>query len=276
MLRQVADRDEINFAESFQDRFQIFKATSGGYFAALAGGLVEPLGCACLIEGSATPTLPANVNVLATEGVVSAVLPLDGVRFRLMMNTTNTGAVTLSIAGTAIQAVTHPDGSALVAGDLNINDVILIVQDTVAGEYIFAGVAINGDTFRSTQTLTSAQILAINSTPVNIIPDIATTGDGTIIVVNSMTALNNFGATGYTWAGVLTPRYIASGNDAAEDLSNVWAVGVVDTFQSSTAGGAFDIIPIAGEGVELFGTVADPTLGDGVWTFQTIFSIVQF
>ncbi len=276
MLRQVADRDEINFAESFQDRFQIFKATSGGYFAALAGGLVEPLGCVCLIEGSATPTLPANVNVLSTEGAVSAALPADGVRFRLMMNATNTGAVTLSIAGTAIQAVTHPDGSALVAGDLNINDVILIVQDTGAGEYIFAGVALNSDTFRTTQTLTSAQILAINSTPVNIIPDIASTGDGTLIIINDMTSLNNFGGVGYTWAGVLTPRYITSGNDAGEDLSNVWAVAVADAFQTSVAGGAFDIIPVAGEGVELFGTVADPTAGTGVWTFQTIFRIVQF
>ncbi len=275
MLRQVADRDEINFAESFQDRFQIFRDANGGYFAALAGGLVEPIGCPCIIEGSATPTLPANVNVLATEGVVSVALPADGVRFRLLMNTTNTGAVTLDIDDTGIQAVTHPDGSALIAGDLNINDIILVVQDTVAGEYVFAGIDIGGDKFRSTQIVTSAQILAINTTAVNIIPPIASTGNGTVTIVNSIVALNNFLVTGYTWAGILAVQYITSGNTTSIDLTNVWAVAVADTIESSLPVTS-NVIAVAGEGVEIEGTVADPTLGDGTWTLITTYEIVQF
>lgn len=280
MLPQNALLANVNQARSFGDFLQVFRnSATGGYFALLADGSVESLAPGSVpADGSMGPPLTTAPLVWTTTGIVTGVITA-GTPFDILAEFTNTGATTLAIGGQPAAAIIHPDGSALVAGDIVAGQEILIV--TSAAGHVFAGVSTGNGTYRSRQTLTSVQILALNTTPIITIPNIVVPGAGIITstVVDSLLAFNNFGGVAYAFgvASVLTLQYITSNNAVDLSLTDTWGEAVADTLEiaGSTAGGG-STTPAAGEGVEATITVADPTLGTGVFELETEFSFSTF
>ena len=261
------------------DRGPIFRdEISGDWFGLYVNSndeiVVDPICCGLDPLGSATGNPEAPNTVLArVESVVA--LPTVGSVLNITFTTTNTGAVTLDIEDTGVLPLQKPNGVPLQAGDIVSGQTLVIVMGAGQAFYVLAGVAQPDGTIFSEITLTTTQILAINSTPQPLIPNILTTGLGTVIVINTLTALNNFNTAGYVVAGAPTVQYITSNNDTHLDVTNAWAAAVADTFESATGDG-FTPVPVAGEGIEFTTTVSDPTVGDGSWVFQITYRIHQF
>lgn len=267
----------VNQAKSFGDFLQVFRdLTNGGYFALLADGTVESLAPGTLpSDGSMGPTVVTAPLVWSSTGIVTGVIAA-GTPFRILAEFTNTGATTLAIGGQAAAPIIHPDGSALVAGDIVAGQIILLVGS--AAGLVFAGVEIGNGKFRSRQTILSAAILTSFTTPITVVPNIITPGASilTAVLPHSCTILNNFGGVAYTAnaAGVVI-QYITSNNITGLIFSQAFMQAAADAIALSSAGVTM-VTPVTGEGLEFISLVANPAAGTGVLEIDTEFSFVNF
>ncbi len=267
--------------QSIGDRTPIFRVASGEWFGIIRNSQgneeVVPL-CVCDTEPPTdgnieAPTIDPTAYVGTETGLPA--IPDAGTIIELRNRTTNTGIVTLDLDGTGVLPVQKPNGEALVSGDIKANETVVLIVGAAQAFYIFAGIKNADGTINAEIEITRTQILALNSAPVPIIPNFLSTGLGTVVVLQSLTALNNFATIAYIGAGTPTLQYIASNNDTHIDLSNVWLTAAAITFEAPDGDG-FAAIPIAGEGIEFTVTVGDPTTGNGSYIFQYTYRIHQF
>lgn len=122
-------------------------------------------------------------------------------------------------------------------------------------------------------TLSSAQILALHTTPVSLI---ASQGAGTLIVVESVTyngtgAYTNAGGSGLVYHGTS----VAADNSFALP-ANPWINGVKFSAGLNLTAAASDvtITTALGLGVDISGVAADPTVGTTPATVTAIYRVI--
>ncbi|MGA1753229.1 MAG: hypothetical protein ACO395_07710 [Pontimonas sp.] len=93
------------------------KVTPGAYFSATAGGTADAI----------TATLSPALGSL-----------VDGARVQIIPGADNTDAVTLNVNGLGDKDVKHPDGSALVAGDIKNGYVFEAIYSSTADAWILS------------------------------------------------------------------------------------------------------------------------------------------
>ena len=110
--------------------------------------------------------------------------------------------------------------------------------------------------FKANTTLSSAQILALNTTPIEVV---SAQGAGTVIVVQSIVYKYNFNTTDYSTQTSLQATYtgetpvmqsVANILNAGVDLIKGWGAGTIIEMKDNT-------------GISIETPTADPTLGDG-------------
>lgn len=133
-----------------------------------------------------------------------------------------------------------------------------------------------GGTFNSQVTLTSAQILAMNATPVQII---AAPAANKAIIINRIWNAYHFGTAQYAAGGAIGLEWGNTAALAGPAASNTLAAA---TFNAYAASNAFDLTPdgtdtlanIMGKGVFMSNGTAAFTTGDGTLTVNVNYSIV--
>lgn len=121
-------------------------------------------------------------------------------------------------------------------------------------------------------TITPAQVLALNGTPVEIVPAL---GPGVIIIVEAITAYISYKGTAYVSANDLQFRY-TDGSGA------VVAVAIPNNFLQATASearqtlGDTGYVASADEPIVAVVPVADPTTGNSPITFLVSYRTVSF
>lgn len=115
----------------------------------------------------------------------------------------------------------------------------------------------SGVLLKVTQTLSSAQLLSINTTPIEVI---SAQGAGTVIVVHNIVYKYNYGTVAYSTASTLETEY--TGQFAVlTEVQNV-IDGVVNKVKASS-GFVSNSTLQENTGISVRAQVADPTLGDG-------------
>jgi hypothetical protein len=121
---------------------------------------------------------------------------------------------------------------------------------------------------KASVTVTSAQILALFTTPITLI---AAPAAGNYIVVESISALNDFGTAAYVVnAGGMAIKY--SGGSTVFTLDQSWGQAASD--QLNTFGGSSLASVPAATALTISANVANPTTGDGEWDIEVVYRIV--
>jgi len=119
-------------------------------------------------------------------------------------------------------------------------------------------------------TITSAQILALNTTPVSIV---AAPGASYASVFDGALCEYDYGATAYTLTSMTGVQFRYT-NGSGTLLAQINETGFLDqtndelrwTDAYAAASGDSDILPVANAAIVAFAAGADPTLGDGTMT----------
>lgn len=121
-------------------------------------------------------------------------------------------------------------------------------------------------------TLTSVQILALNATPVTLIPAFLQS----VIVVESITARLNFNSIAYTGANAVEFRYTnASGAKVSADMAAA-LLNSASTAYASVAGVVTALTPVINSPIVVTVPTADPGAGNSTLELFIRFRTVTF
>ncbi len=166
----------------------------------------------------------------------------------------------------------------------NFGLILLLAFGLLGGDYARAAnvVAPHGDVTTEKQarvTLTSAQLLALASTPVTLIP--APVDTTNIILVKSVTAVLNYGTATYT-GGSVSIQYAGSANDVVVASATNTAIGaLVDgtgsgmLYASGVLAGTNNLVADAGQAVRIKNTSTAFTVGDGTLTLILDYQLIH-
>jgi hypothetical protein len=277
----------IDFNQDVGDNMPIIRDTDSGDFYGLVsdgngGTIAYPLGGGSS-DGTALPDATSpndyeleNANLTVNNGNLIGVVFTDS----------NSGAATLDINGGGALPIQQPNGDALAGGEIQAGANTAIVLNSGGTAYVLAGVFNSVGNIVREVTVTSAEILALNSTPQVVSPDIDNNPLGVVNVATvqqlvSSTIFNDFGSAAYVVnAAGVNLEYSTSGNFGGAAFNQAWGQAVADAFlagpptQNDAALG--DLIPVAGEGLTLIAQAADPTTGDGEWKLCFEYSVIDF
>lgn len=123
---------------------------------------------------------------------------------------------------------------------------------------------------RARVTLTSAQILALNTTPVQLI---AAPGAGKYISVDEVVGFLRFGTTQYTGANAVEFRYTnGSGAKVTGDAASAWLDGASSAAVKTIAAA---VTPVANAAVVAAVPTANPAAGDSVVVLDILYRTVN-
>lgn len=130
-----------------------------------------------------------------------------------------------------------------------------------------------------TVTLSPAQILALNTTPVILLPAFGTNssnvGINYVYIVEGITAKIYYGGTAYTGANALEFRYTdASGAKVTADISNTFINSTVNTF-NHVAGIVTSFTPVFNSPIIVRIPSANPGTGNSKITFVIKYRVVS-
>lgn len=113
-------------------------------------------------------------------------------------------------------------------------------------------------------TLSSAQILALHTTPIVLV---AAKGAGKVVMVDEIIAKQTFGTVAYTGSNALEFRYTdGSGAKVTADLPTTLLNASSGSVYGSVSGVATALVPVANAAVVAVVPTANPAAGDGVIT----------
>lgn len=113
-------------------------------------------------------------------------------------------------------------------------------------------------------TLSSAQILALHTTPISLV---AAKGSGIVTIVDEIVAKQTFGTVAYTGSNALEFRYTnASGAKVSADLPATLINAASGVIYGSVKGVVTALVPVANAAITVSVPTADPAAGDGVIT----------
>jgi hypothetical protein len=120
-----------------------------------------------------------------------------------------------------------------------------------------------------TITVTSAEILALNGTPKELI---AAPGAGSYLVIDALEAFNDHGTADYVVnAAGINIRYTTGGVIVA-NFTEAWGEASSDALSTAQPSALADVP--ANSALEVHADVADPTTGDGDWLFRVSYRVV--
>jgi len=127
------------------------------------------------------------------------------------------------------------------------------------------------DVLRVTEvTLTNAQILALNTTPIALI---AAPGAGKYIIIDEVVGFNDFVTGAFVAAAALAVRYTdGSGDEVVTAFPEVAFVEA--TADAVAVQHGIDAVPVVNAAVMLTIATSDPTTGAGTMVFQAKYRIV--
>ncbi len=120
--------------------------------------------------------------------------------------------------------------------------------------------------------LTSAQILALFTTPITVVPAFLRS----IIIVERITAKNNFNTTAYTGANNLEFRYTdASGAKVTADMAAAF-INSAATAYDHVAGVVTELTPVLNAPIVVRVPTANPATGDGTIDLYIRFRLAKY
>lgn len=121
---------------------------------------------------------------------------------------------------------------------------------------------------KSKVTLTSAQILALNTTPITLI---SAAGAGTIIVPITYSARLNFNTTAYTGANNLELRY--TNGSGTKPLADVTAAFINSAATAYYVGADGAVVAAVNAPLVAFVPTANPAAGDSTMTIEIFYQV---
>lgn len=154
---------------------------------------------------------------------------------------------------------------------VQIGDIVPIQYTDIQGSVVYAAVA--------TITLTSAQILALNTTPIKLIPapNTLTTAGGiaSVIIVEGITVKNTFNSIAYTGINNLEFRYTdGSGVKVTADIASTF-INSASTAYNHVAGIITSFTPATNAPIVVVVPTANPGAGNGNLTFLIKYRIIS-
>lgn len=120
-------------------------------------------------------------------------------------------------------------------------------------------------------TLTSAQILALNTTPITLV---AAQGAGTIIDIETITASLVFGTIAYTGAHNIEVRFTnGSGAKAATDIGSTFLDSSASALDQ-VGGVTSEVTPVANAAIVLSVPTANPAAGDSTIRLTCFYRVI--
>lgn len=189
--------------------------------------------------------------------------------------------------GGTYMEIDDDNGEVYFTGDVNTANVtfengangVSVLASTVTGTHIQqlqdkAGtIALTSDivTYSTKVTLSSAQILALNTTPIQLV---AAPGAGKAINVISVSVRNNFGTTAYSSIGGLEV-ISASGSQEQAQVISAFLNSASSTFSRMQLFSHQNVQIVENDALNITVGVSDPTLGDGTVDVYVTYEIIN-
>lgn len=154
---------------------------------------------------------------------------------------------------------------------VQIGDIVPIYYTDLFGTSIYAAVA--------TISLTSAQILALHTTPIVLVPTptllLTAGGKASVIIIEGITAKNAFNSIAYTGGNNLEFRYTdGSGTKVTADMASTF-INSASTAYDHVAGIVTEFTPTKNASVVVAVPTANPGAGNGGLTFVVKYRIIS-
>lgn len=141
--------------------------------------------------------------------------------------------------------------------------------DFQAGNITTTGDAIAGSfngTYKAKVSLSSAQILALNTTPIQAI---AAPGAGKIIIIESMTSKLIYNTTDY--AGPAALQLVCNGDTGILAYTSILTLSSTAIYNSKPG---LNVVQLENKAVDLYAPTSDPTLGDSTIDVYITYQII--